>query len=173
MTVYNLTALPSGSRIFVDTNIFSLHFSGQSVSCTALIQRITFGQVEAFVNSRVLLDLIHKLMLKEAEGKNYISRARASELRAWLSGNRSNGALLSDYHSYFEKVLELGLRYIHTTEKLLVDTKSERETHGVMAGDSLHLGCMRRRSIANIVTNDGDFDHISHVNIWKPLDVIL
>jgi len=50
----------------------------------------------------------------------------------------------------------------------------KRATLGLMAGDSLHLGSMNRHNpiIPNLATNDGDFDHVAAVTVWKPMDVV-
>lgn len=60
------------------------------------------------------------------------------------------------------------------TGKLLRESKMERVTHSLMVGDSLHLGNMNRHKIPikDIVTNDGDFDYIPNITVWKPEDVI-
>ena len=75
---------------------------------------------------------------------------------------------------HFEGILALGIEMLMTTKKLLSETKAERVNHALMAGDSLHLGCMNRHdpTIANMATNDSDFDHVPTVTIWKPMDVV-
>jgi predicted nucleic acid-binding protein len=66
----DLASLPAGTSIFVDTNIFSLHFQGRSVTCSAFITRIAQGEIIAYVNTQVLSDLLHKLMLAEQRGQS-------------------------------------------------------------------------------------------------------
>lgn len=174
MAVMDLASLPSGTRVFVDTNIFYLHFLGKSAACTTLIQRIQSGDVSAYVNSRVLLDILHKMMLAEAVQRRFIRKASADMLKDWLGHNRAQAGQLTAYQTQFENILSLGIGLLRTTKKLLKDTKSERAAHGLMAGDSLHLGNMNRHNpiIPNLATNDGDFDHVSTVTVWKPIDVV-
>lgn len=174
MAVEDLLSLPNGMRVFVDTNIFELHFRSKSQTCTTFVNRIVQNDVTAFVNSRVLLDLLHKMMLAEAVQKGFIPTMSAHHLKAWLSRNHTRAGLLVDYQTQFEGVLDLGMGLLRTTKKLLKDTKAERTTNALMAGDSLHLGCMNRHSptIANLVTNDGDFDHVPTITVWKPMDVM-
>lgn len=170
----DLIALPSGKRVFVDTIIFSLHFGGRSATCSAFITRISRGDIVAYVNAQVLSDLIHKLMLAEACAKGLINNRKASELKRLLENDRSVAASLVDYQTQFESIINIGLRVLPITRRLLIETKEERRNHGLMTSDSLHLGNMNRlqNPILDIVTYDDDFSHIPNLNSWEPLDVV-
>jgi predicted nucleic acid-binding protein len=176
----DLSALPAGTRVFVDTNIFHFHFQARSVSCSQFITRIALGEIEAYVNTQVLSDLLHKLMLFEAFSKNRIRNNNdVRELKNFLKTNRGKAMPLTDYETQFENILAIGLRVLPITEKLLVDTKSERQSYCLMTGDSLHLGTMnrcrakrRKAPLQDIVTYDNDFAFIPGVTVWQPTDVI-
>ena len=171
----DLAALPAGTRVFVDTNIFDLHYRGKSATCSAFISRVAQGEVVAYVNTQVLSDLLHKLMLAEAYAKGLISKRQASVLKARLQANRTLAARLTDYQTQFENTLAIGLRVLPISRKILVETKVERTRHGLMTGDSLHLGNMNRHStpLQDIITHDSDFAHIPGLTVWEPMDVIL
>lgn len=172
--VPDLAQLPSRSRVFVDTNIFTLHYRNKSVSCTAFIGRIAQGDVQAFVNTQVLSDLLHKLMLVEAVAKNHIQALSAARLKQCFQVNRGVAGQLQDYQTQFENTLAIGLRVLRISKNTLVHTRAERAAHALLTGDSLHLGTMNRHvpMITDIVTHDGDFRHIPNVTVWEPLDVI-
>jgi len=172
--VADLITLPSQTRVFVDTIVFSLHFGGRSATCSAFVTRIARGDIKAYVNAQVLSDLIHKLMLAEACTKGFINNRKASELRALLENNRSVAASLIDYQHQFESLINIGIRVLPITRKLLIETKAERRAHGLMTSDSLHLGNMNRleNPILDIATYDRDFSHIPNINSWEPMDVI-
>lgn len=174
MAMPDLASLPVGSRIFVDTMIFDYHFRGKSVTCTAFIDRVANGEVIAYVNTQVLSDLLHKLMLADAYHTGIITSLSAKEFRKALARDHTLGSKLVDYQTSFENVLGVGLKVLRITRTLLVDTRDERWKHGLMTGDSLHLGNMNRHNspISDIVTNDGDFAHIPGVAIWQPQDVV-
>ena len=169
----DLASLPSGTPVFVDTNIFYLHFTGRSATASAFIKRIAVGELSAYVNTQVLSDLLHKLMLAEAFAKGLIGKCRAAQLKKALQGNRMIAQSLVDCQSQFEDVLNLGIRVLRISRKLLVDTKDERQNQGLMTGDSIHLGNMNRHAnrIRDIVTHDGDFAHVPDVTVWMPMDV--
>lgn len=170
----DLAQIPSGTEVFVDTNIFSLHFQGRSISCTAFIERIARGEIAAYVNTEVLSDLLHKLMLYEAKQKGLIPDPSAKALRAHLRGNRNAIATIPDHQAHFEQTIAGGIKVLPISPKLLTDTKRERITHGLMTNDSVHLGNMvyRKQPLADIATSDADFEHIDSITVWKPIDVI-
>ena len=170
----DLSTLPAGTHLFVDTNILYLHFAGQSATCTALCYRIANGEILAYVNTEVLSDLIHKLMLAEACAKGVIARPSAALLKAYLASNRTCIAAMTDHQAQFESTLAMGLKVLPVTKRLLVDTKMERAVHGLMTNDSLHLGSMNRRRVAlrDVATRDADFAHVPGVTVWEPRDVV-
>jgi predicted nucleic acid-binding protein len=135
--------------------------------------RVASGEVTAYVNTQVLSDLLHKLMLAEACFKGYIAKRRALELKQWLSANRALATNLTDCQTQFENTLRIGLKVLRITKTILVETKTERAAFGLMTGDSIHLGNMNRHSVplADIVTHDGDFTHVTGLNVWQPMDV--
>ncbi len=180
MATHDLAALPAQSQVFVDTNIFYLHFRKKSITCNAFITRIAMGEIVAYVNIHVLSDLMHNLMLAEAFDKGYIQgppakpRLSASDLRNWLNSNRHLANTLTQYQQQFEDTLGIGVKVLIIGAKLMVDTKAERASYGLMTGDSLHVGTMRRKpsTLSDIVTYDGDFTHVTGLEVWRPMDVI-
>ncbi|MBI4639521.1 MAG: hypothetical protein HY731_02440 [Candidatus Tectomicrobia bacterium] len=171
----DLAALPPNARVFVDTNIFDLHYRERSASCSAFIDRVAQGEIVAYVNTQVLSDLLHKLMLAEAYAKGYITRLSAIHLKRWLKANRALAVNLTDYQTQFERTLGIGLKVLRISTRILIETRTERVNHGLMTGDSLHLGTMNRHSVLlrDIVTHDGDFTHVPGLTVWEPMDVIL
>ena len=175
----DLTLLPKGASVFVDTNIFDLHFQGRSLACTDFITRIALREIDAYVNIQVLADLLHKLMTAEAFNKHCTSTRSAKKLRDYLQRYRGVPIPLGDYQVQFESALALGLKVLPINEKLLVATKIERAKFYLMTGDSLHLGCMnrhivnrRKAPLQDIATRDSDFAHIPGIIVWEPGDVI-
>ena len=95
----DLIRVPSNANIFVDTNIFYYHFTGRSTSCTSLFTRIALGEVVGYVNTEVLSDLLHKLMLYEARQKNFINTCNASRMKEKLSNDRGLISRMPDYQN--------------------------------------------------------------------------
>lgn len=62
-------ALPHGTAVFVDANIFVYHFSGPTpytASCAQLLQRIESGELSGFTSTLVVAETLHRLMIIEA-----------------------------------------------------------------------------------------------------------
>jgi len=170
----DLASIPSGAAVFVDTNIFYLHYRGQSVTCTAFINRIYRGDVIAYVNTNVLADLLHNLMLAESIKKGFIEKKSAYKLKKLLTDDRNMATQLTEYQQQFENTVNIGLKVLNVTPKLIVETYTERQQYGLLTTDSIHVGNMNRHRvpIVNIATYDGDFEHIDGLTMWKPMDVM-
>ncbi len=173
-TVRNLADLPNGSRVFIDTNIFDLHFRGKSLTCTNFLAGVERREIVGFVNVKVLYDLLHKLMLAEAVKGSFITKPQASQLKAWLRADRTRIASLTQHHGLFKTVLKYRMQIIELNGTVLRSSRTSREQWGLLTGDSLHLTCMSRAkpAITDIVTHDGDFEHIDGLTVWKPQDVV-
>lgn len=143
----DLSLLPEGASVFIDTNIFYLHFQLRSLACTNFFSRVVNKEIDAYVNTQVLADLLHKLMTAEAFANHCISARSASKLKMYLNKQRGNSIPLGIYQAQFENAVAMGLKVLPITEKLLIETKTERTTYYLMTGDSLHLGCMNRRAV--------------------------
>lgn len=174
----DLLDLPDGTSVFVDTNIFHFHFQKKSKTCTDFLERIAHGDVETYVNTQVLSDLLHKLMMSEAINKNCMSGTNPQGLKKYLKGSRGKTLLIGDYEQQFAAILSIGIHVLPITELLLTETKVERKKYCLMTGDSVHLGTMNRRRVnrrkaplQNIVTYDGDFAHIPGITVWVPMDI--
>jgi predicted nucleic acid-binding protein len=174
--IKNLAVLPQGSHVFVEADIFDLYYKRKSTSCKKLIENLEAGNVFAYVNAQVIADLIHQLMLAEAYQKGYIRRVNLNHLKDWLSQHRSQAATLTDHQQQVEDLIKHAhLKMLPMTRDLLIGTKRERATYGLLVTDSLHLGCMNRHhpSLTDIVSCHGHFEHVPGITVWKPMDVVL
>src|SRR3989304_4201726 len=64
----DVAALPSGSRVFIDANIFIYHFTHTSLTaaCTKFLQRVEVGDIEGITSVITLAEVAHRLMILEA-----------------------------------------------------------------------------------------------------------
>lgn len=167
----DLASLPNGAAVFVDTIIFDLHYRRKSAQCERLLKRIATGDVTGYVDTLVLTDLMHKLMLADAFHQGLITTRSASKLRAAFKGDRSLGAKLIDCHKQFRATLQIGLKVRQVSKDLLVKSEVHRQGLALLTGDSVHTEAMLRASLADIATHDTDFDHIPGITVWSPSDV--
>lgn len=175
----DLNDLPTGTRVFVDTNIFDYAFDTRSLSCASFLTRVALREVKAYVNTQVLSDVIHKLMLKEAYQKGFISTLSGGvpKLKECFKRDPTKATQLVEYQQQFEAWLSL-MHVVPITKKLLIETKVDRANYALLTGDSIHIGTMNRcrenrrdAPLYDIVTNDDDFALIASVTVWKPQDI--
>jgi len=64
----DLALLPSGTRIFIDANIFIYHFTQVplTAACTAFLQRVEAGDLHGITSLVVLAEVAHRRMILEA-----------------------------------------------------------------------------------------------------------
>ncbi len=174
----DLNDLPRGTRVFVDTNVFDYALSAKSLACASFLERVALREVRAYVNTQVLSDLMHKLMVKEAFAQGLITSASAVKLKECFTRDRTKAAQLVKYHQQFEELLSIGIFLVPITKKLLIETKTNSASYGLLTGDSIHVGSMKRCQVNrrdaplyDIVTNDDDFALIPGLTVWKPQDV--
>jgi len=174
MPVEDLTTLPTGTSVFVDTIIFDLHFKSKSIQCSALMRRIALREITAYVNTQVLADLLHKSMLAEAFSKMLITSPNHQKLKKLFDRDRSAAIRLIDCQRNVEDVIAFGVKILNITRRTIIDSQHERHHYGLMTNDSLHLHTManHRLPLSHIVTQDGDFGHVGTITVWQPQDVI-
>jgi len=168
----DLATLPSGATVFVDTIIFDLHYRGKSAECERFLRRVAGGDVTAYVNTQVLTDLMHKLMLADAFQQGIIAERSAKKMREALNGDRSLAAKLVHCHQQFRDTLRIGLRVRQITKDMLVRSQVHRQGQALLTGDSLHLETMLRVGVLNVVTCDSDFANVVGITVWSPTDVM-
>ena len=166
-----LASLPSGATVFIDTIIFDLHYRQKSVQCERFFMRIAEGDVVGYVNTLVLTDLMHKLMLADAFKQGIITDRQAWRLRAAFNGNTGLAARLVECHQQFTETLSIGLNVRQVSKGVLVKSQAHRQGQALLTGDSVHLETMLRLGVADLVTCDSDFNRVVGVNVWSPSDV--
>ncbi len=175
--IKNLAELPQGSRVFVEADIFDLYYKGKSNSCKKLIENLEVGNVFAYVNAQVITDLMNQVMLAEAYQKGCIKGVKLSQLKDWLCRHHhEQAATLTDSHQQVEDLIRYArLKLLPITRDLLLETKRERASYGLLVTDSLHLGCMNRHHphLTDMVCCHGRFEQVPGITIWKPMDVVL
>ena len=108
----NLSRIPAGAKVFIDSNIFLYVFFSHPVygkSCYTFLKRIESGDISGFVDEFVLNEVYHKLMITgivnryHCEPHEAISLIKRSpSIRAELSPVCEASELLQKlkYHQY-------------------------------------------------------------------------
>lgn len=167
MPIDRLANLPAGADVFIDANIFIYSFGGQSGECRELLRRCATENVFGITTFEVINEVTHRLMLAEAVAKGIVTRQNAASLK----GKWRDVAGLNDYWSLTSRVFELNIFITGADEANLHRAQTVRTRHGLLTTDSLILAAMDELGIDCLARRDGDFDHISSLNIYKPTDV--
>jgi predicted nucleic acid-binding protein len=147
--------LASGAEVFLDANTFVYHFAPDPLygaDSNALLERIERQDVRGVTSTHVLTEFAHRLMTIEAvslfgwpqTGIAYRLRKHAGEIRK-----------LSVFKNSIEAVL-----------KSLAASISQQS--GLLSNDALLAAVMQSHGIANLASNDSDFDRVSGIVRFAP-----
>ena len=164
----DIRAIPPGTACLIDANIFIYHLSGCSEDCTSVLRRVARDEVDAFVTTIVIAEVLHRRMVGEAIEKGFVSQSQA------LKKLKAEPALISSLSAYIEdveKLLLLPLRIIEVSAADIRASHQMRRKHRLLVNDSINLACMGRLGLADIVTHDRDFERVPGLRVWSPADV--
>lgn len=164
----DIKLLPAGVRCLVDANILIYHLGGLSPECKAFIARVTRREVEAYLTTVIVAEVLHRRMMLEAVAKNLITPGQSLKK---LKANSTLIASLTDYIAEVEDLLRLPFTVIEVTPPDISRSHSLRHTEYLFVNDSLNLACAERHAIADVVTHDGDFARVTGIATWEPTDV--
>lgn len=160
--------MPNGTRCFIDANCLYYSLVDEepfTAPCIALLRRIGSGEIAAVVSSGVVSDVLHKVMLSDATAQ--FARPRAGLLR-WLRDHPEAVCHLNRHVEALKVIRALPLQILPVTLDVLADATPFTKDHGLLMGDAIIAGLMKRHNLQHLVTNDSDFDRVPGITVWKP-----
>jgi predicted nucleic acid-binding protein len=164
----DINQLPAGTNCLVDTNIFLYHLAAQSNDCRQLLARLGRGEINAYVTTSIIAEMLHKRMVIEAVNTGLISASKPFEK---LKRQPQLITRLSAYVTEITHLLQLPVTVMEVTEEDVHWSHALRRAYGLLVIDSINLACAVRRGITDIATHDTDFLHVPQLNIWQPTDI--
>lgn len=164
----DINQLPKGSRCFVDANILIYYLSGLSNEIRQFLHRVVDGEIEAYINTVVIAEVLHRRMMAEAISKGIVT---VSKVLNKLKAQPQLITQLSDYIIVLDDVLALPLRVTNVTLPTINLSHHFRLSHGLFVNDSLNLASATELQISDIVTNDMDFNRVPNIVVWSPTDI--
>lgn len=163
----DLAAIPSGSRVFIDANIFVYHFTSTplTAACTAFLKRVEVGELEGITSVITLAEVAHRLMILEA------IRAHGFKANVAVRKLKENPSLvqqLSDYRAATGMVSSFNVSTEPVTDNHLRSAQEVSATSGLLTNDSLTAAVMQSLSLRDIASNDPDFSVVSGFTVWQP-----
>ncbi|MEE8168349.1 MAG: PIN domain-containing protein [Candidatus Hydrothermarchaeales archaeon] len=153
--------------VFVDTSILIYAFTNTrySKTCEDFLGRVKYGEVEGYINSTVLDEFFHKLVIFEVYTKKKLVSQNAVKFL------KSNPAFIKSLNKPFkasrEVLKDYGFKILDTSNVLEKALNISRE-YGLLFSDALHSACCKVYDIKDIATNDGDFERVDFLKVWKP-----
>ena len=163
-----LDALPGGSPVFIDANIFIYHFTGTSPSCHQFLIRCSSGELHGITSLPVLLEVAHRLMVIEAQQKRLVTGPNPGQKLAHSPG------IVRKLHLYEEWTLAIppmGVEVEEVTFSDLLGSMDMRRQTGLLTLDSLILAVMSRLKVSNLASGDGAFSQVEGIRLFSPEDI--
>lgn len=118
----DIKSLPAGEDVLIDTNIIIYHLSNLSSECQEFLRRIARSELNGFVTTVILAELLHRRMMAEALMKGIISPGQPVKK---LKAQSHLIQQLTDYITDVETLLRLPLKVVEVT---VGDIQSRRLT---------------------------------------------
>ena len=157
--------LPSGRRVFVDSNIFIYHFLDISDRCTAFLERIDSHEICGFTSTIVMAEVLHKLMIAEI-AENYKMNRR--EVNQFIKRCPSVISELERCETAIRQISEFDIEILPIMSGVVLESRNLRYEHKLMTNDSINLFLMKLTGLEDIASNDSDFDRVPWIKVWKP-----
>lgn len=164
----DINLLPNNTPCLVDANIFIYFLTGVSADCKSFLQRIAKGEIEAYLTTTIIAEVMHRRMIGEAVAKGLVTSNKP------LNKLKANPLLiqqLTDHSAEVKLLLRLPIQVVEVKQVDILRSHALRQTHGLFVNDSINLACGQRQGLTNIVTHDADFVRVPGVNLWEPTDV--
>ena len=104
-------------------------------------------------------------MLSEAVVRHGLARAG---LVGQLERHPEQVRLLVDFHTAATALRQLNVSVLPIDLATLVAGTEVSQRTGLLTNDAIILAIMESAGLTHLVTNDGDFDSIPGLTVWKP-----
>lgn len=164
-----LNAVPGGSDILIDANIFVFGFTNKSQQCKAFLGRCAREQVFGFTLFEVIHEATHVFMLGEAFEKKLAEEKRT---RKYLTDHPEDVKTLKDYWVNAQNVLRLNLATLPMERRIIDGAQQVRATAGLLTNDSIIAAAMLEYGVSQIATYDRMFNAVAGISVFSPTDVV-
>jgi predicted nucleic acid-binding protein len=162
-------AIPAGSDVFVDANIFVYYFQPHPVFGPAsqqLFPRIENGEIEGFTSSQVLSDVVHRVMALEAA--TLFSRPLTG-MANWLKQHPTEVQRLSRHRTAVDEVSLVGIQVLALTGSQVSRAADLSCLFGLLTNDALVISIMQYHGLTQIASHDADFDRVPGLRRYSPI----
>ncbi len=159
-------------RIFIDANIFIYILTADprySDKCFQLLEGVEEGKIMAFISTLIVNEVSHVLMVLRAT-----ELVGASDLgavfRTLPDVKKDCQQKVRVFYQYLDYLISLGSLKVEPIDYTIACASIEyAERFGLLPSDAVHVACCCRLGIEEMATNDGDFEAVEFLRLWKPI----
>ena len=153
--------------VFVDTNILIYAFTTTRFTpvCEDLLDKVQNGVVKGHINSTVIDEFFHKVLLMQVYTEKGLQPAEA------IAFLKQNPEWISDFPLPFDVTQEVLHDYgfiVLDTAPILDEALSFAHQYGLLFSDALHAASCTHYSLDHLITNDRDFSRVGHISVISP-----
>jgi predicted nucleic acid-binding protein len=158
-------------HMFIDANIFTYLLTGHPVygrSCQELLEKVEHGDITGFISPLVIDEVSYILMVQTA--RELKGSTETKSMKRVMSGiwQECLGPV-GKFYEYLDHLISAGnlkvLSLDYSISRIALECARE---YRLLPRDALHTACCKAYGIKDIATNDGDFQRIGFLRVWKP-----
>jgi predicted nucleic acid-binding protein len=121
--------------------------------CTNLIYEVESGEIEGYIPTIVLNELLHRLMIAEI-----IQNGFARNTKDAINALKRDNNIIPSLNVCWEELDRIFEMHFTILE----------EKYSLLAKDAYITSFAKSYGITNIATNDRDFEHVEWLDVWRP-----
>jgi len=166
----SFSAIPNGSHLLIDANIFVYGLTATSGQCKTLLERCSREEVAGITLFEIIHEATHKFMTGEALEKGLF--AGAEKGARYLDNHPEQVKLLTQYWVNTQRLLALNVVILPTEQDIVMGAQTERVNAGLLTNDSIIVAAMREYGISRMATNDKQFEAVAGITVFAPTDLV-
>jgi predicted nucleic acid-binding protein len=153
--------------VFIDTNILIYAHTNTrfTPACEYILDKILERQIIGYLNSTVLDEFFHKMLLTQIYADTGLN---AQQAIPWIKKNPEKVKNFILPFSITEEIIENYPFHIVDTTPALKQAIEYARQYGLLFSDAMHAACCTYYSLDHIMTNDNEFIRISDLSVIKP-----
>jgi hypothetical protein len=153
--------------VFIDTNILIYAFTTTrfTLVCEELLEKVRNGVVKGHVNSTVIDEFFHKVLLMQ------IYTEKGMQPKEAIAFLKQNPEWIADFSLPFDVTREVLHDYgmiVLDTAPLMDEALAFSRKYGLLFSDSLHAASSTHYALDHLITNDRDFSRVDCISVIAP-----
>jgi predicted nucleic acid-binding protein len=153
--------------VFIDTNILIYAYTDTrfTPACEALLDKTRSGEIQGYVNSTVIDEFFHKVLLMEVFSQKGLVPPDAI---VYLKRNPDQVGRFTLPFTVTREILHDYPITVLDTAPVLEKALAMSQHYGLLFSDALHAACCSHYAIDHLVTNDRDFSRLDGLSVIAP-----